>query len=96
MWKNWWTVYESPVDRNPRNTRYALLLALGEYTLSEIPESRREALLKQLADSYRKDPGRARMVPQAGYCGTGGRTRINGFRLALSPSVKSPEAEHNE
>ena len=37
-------------------TRYALLLALGEYTLSEIPESRRETLLKQLADSYRNDP----------------------------------------
>ncbi len=35
---------------------YALLLALGEYALSEIPESRREALLKQLVDSYRNDP----------------------------------------
>jgi serine/threonine protein kinase/formylglycine-generating enzyme required for sulfatase activity len=49
-------VSESPVDRHPRNTRYALLLALGEYTLSEIPESRRETLLRQLADSYRNDP----------------------------------------
>ncbi len=49
-------VSESPVDRHPRNTRYALFLALGEYTLSEIPESRREALLTQLADSYRNDP----------------------------------------
>ena len=36
--------------------RYALLLALGEYPLSEIPESRREALLTQLADTYRIDP----------------------------------------
>ena len=49
-------VSESPVDRHPRNMRYALLLALGEYTLSEIPESRHEALLKQLAEAYRDDP----------------------------------------
>jgi serine/threonine protein kinase/formylglycine-generating enzyme required for sulfatase activity len=49
-------VSESPVDRHPRNTRYALLLAIGEYTLSEIPESSREMLLKQLADLYRNDP----------------------------------------
>ncbi len=47
---------QSPVDRHPRNTRYALLLALGEYTLSEIPESRRDALLKQLAEAYSNDP----------------------------------------
>ena len=49
-------VSESPMDRHPRNTRYALLLALGEYSLNEIPESRHETLLKQLADSYRNDP----------------------------------------
>lgn len=49
-------VSESPVDRYPRNARYALLLALGEYTLNEIPEARREALLKQLAETYRNDP----------------------------------------
>ncbi len=45
-----------PKDRYPKNTRYALLLALGEFSLEEIPESRREALLKQLADWYRHDP----------------------------------------
>ena len=41
-----------------RNARehYAVLLALGEYALSEIPDSRRDALLKQLADTYRNDP----------------------------------------
>ena len=49
-------VSESPVDRHPRNTRYALFLALGEYTLSEIPESRSEALLTQLTEAYRNDP----------------------------------------
>ena len=41
---------------HPRNTRYALLLALGEFSLEEIPDSRRETLLKQLADWYRNDP----------------------------------------
>lgn len=45
-----------PVDRFPRNTRYALLLALGEYTLSDVPELHRDALLKQLGDWYRNDP----------------------------------------
>ena len=40
---------------NPR-IRYALLLAIGEYTLEEIPPARREPFLKQLVDSYRNDP----------------------------------------
>jgi len=40
----------APKDRYPKNARYALLLSLGEFSLAEIPESRREALLKQLAD----------------------------------------------
>jgi len=35
---------------------YALLLALGEYSLAEIPESQRDDLLKQLGDWYRNDP----------------------------------------
>ena len=39
---------DGPVKRYPRNTRYALLLALGEFSLAEIPESRRQALLEQL------------------------------------------------
>jgi formylglycine-generating enzyme required for sulfatase activity len=47
---------DGPSERYPRNTRYALLLALGEFTLEEIPDSRREKLLKQLADLYRNDP----------------------------------------
>jgi serine/threonine protein kinase/formylglycine-generating enzyme required for sulfatase activity len=49
-------VSDGPVDRFPRNTRYALLLALGEYTLSDVPELQRDALLKQLGDWYRDDP----------------------------------------
>ncbi|MGM0489374.1 MAG: hypothetical protein ACQESR_21765, partial [Planctomycetota bacterium] len=47
---------DGPGDRYPPHTRYALLLALGEFTLDEIPESQRTPLLKQLADWYRNDP----------------------------------------
>ena len=46
----------APKDRYPKNTRYALLLSLGEFSLEEIPESRRVALLEQLAGWYRHDP----------------------------------------
>jgi eukaryotic-like serine/threonine-protein kinase len=49
-------ISDAQKDRYPRNARYALLLALGEFSLEEIPDSRREALLKQLADCYRHDP----------------------------------------
>ena len=49
-------VSDAPKDRYPKNTRYALLLSLGEFSIDEIPESRRVALLKQLADWYRHDP----------------------------------------
>jgi len=42
-------------DRYPKNSRYALLLALGEFSLQEIPASRREALLTRLADWYGQD-----------------------------------------
>lgn len=49
-------VSESPVDRYPSQARYALLLALGEYSLDEVPATQREALVQQLADLYRSDP----------------------------------------
>lgn len=49
-------VTAAPPDRFPRNTRYALLLALGEYELEEIAEGQRTALLKQLAEWYANDP----------------------------------------
>ncbi|MDX1929716.1 MAG: SUMF1/EgtB/PvdO family nonheme iron enzyme [Pirellulaceae bacterium] len=35
---------------------YAILLAMGEYALDEVPPPRRESLLKELADTYRNDP----------------------------------------
>jgi formylglycine-generating enzyme required for sulfatase activity len=47
---------DGPVNRYPRSARYALLLALGEFRLEEIPDARRETLLKQLAEWYRNDP----------------------------------------
>jgi formylglycine-generating enzyme required for sulfatase activity len=49
-------VSAAPKDRYPKNARYALLLSLGEFSIEEIPESRRVALLEQLADWYRHDP----------------------------------------
>jgi len=49
-------VSDAPKDRYPKNTRYALLLALGEFSIEEIPDTRRVALLEQLAGWYRHDP----------------------------------------
>jgi formylglycine-generating enzyme required for sulfatase activity len=42
--------------RYPKDTRYALLLSIGEYGRSEIPASRIELLIKRLADWYANDP----------------------------------------
>jgi formylglycine-generating enzyme required for sulfatase activity len=42
--------------RYPKDTRYALLLSIGEYGRSEIPASRIELLIKKLADWYANDP----------------------------------------
>jgi len=49
-------VSDSLQERYPKDARYGLLLALGEFTLEEVPASRRDALLGQLADWYRNDP----------------------------------------
>ena len=43
-------------NRHPSDARYALLLALGEFTLAEVSELRRDALIKQLAGWFRDDP----------------------------------------
>lgn len=63
------SVGEEPTGSGPTGSRladtsgyqsaralYALLLALGEFSLEEIPESRRESLVEQLADWYANDP----------------------------------------
>jgi formylglycine-generating enzyme required for sulfatase activity len=49
-------IKSGPANRYPRDARYALLLALGEFTLDEVSELRRDALIKELADWYRRDP----------------------------------------
>ncbi len=46
---------DGPANRYPRDARYALLLALGEFTLADVSQSRRDALIKQLAGRYRHD-----------------------------------------
>lgn len=43
----------------PQYTRYALLLALGEFRLDEVPAPRRDELIRQLADWYAHDPSSA-------------------------------------
>ena len=40
----------------PKDTRYALMLSIGEYGRNEIPASRYEVLVKKLADWYATDP----------------------------------------
>lgn len=46
----------NPKVRCPPHTRYALLLALGEFALENVPDSRRQSLVTQLAEWYRHDP----------------------------------------
>jgi len=46
----------APKGRYPLNSRYALLLALGEFQLSEIPAARRIPLLEQVKEWYAYDP----------------------------------------
>ena len=104
-------VSESPVDRHPRNTRYALFLALGEYTLSEIPESRRETLLKQLTEAYRNDPssgvhgaagwllrrwGQAEVVQQVDQTAVPYSTDREWFTLAITVTPTSPPKPKEE
>jgi serine/threonine protein kinase/formylglycine-generating enzyme required for sulfatase activity len=48
-------VKSGTANRCPPDARYALLLALGEFTLADVSESLRDALIKQLAEWYRHD-----------------------------------------
>ena len=49
-------VSRGPASRCPPDARYALLLVLGEFAVADISESRRGALIRQLAGWYRDDP----------------------------------------
>ena len=53
------SVAEAPPNRYPNHVRYGLLLALGEFSLPEVPEVDREKLLAQLAEWYAHDPSSA-------------------------------------
>ena len=49
-------VSTAPPGRYAKESRYALLLALAEFRLSEVPENRRPSVLKQVRDWYANDP----------------------------------------
>jgi len=50
-------VSQASADRYTKNSRYGLLLALGEYSLeNEIPPARREAFVAKLSNWYHHDP----------------------------------------
>jgi eukaryotic-like serine/threonine-protein kinase len=49
-------VSTAALGKFPRDARYALLLAIGEYAPNELPAARRETLVRQLADWYANDP----------------------------------------
>ncbi len=66
----------APKDRYPKNTRYALLLALGEFSIEEIPESRSG---KHSSSNWPTGTAMIRVrgytVRRVGCCGNGGRRR---------------------
>jgi formylglycine-generating enzyme required for sulfatase activity len=45
-----------PIENYPRDTRYAIMLAIGEYDAGEIPDAKREALVERLSQWYASDP----------------------------------------
>jgi eukaryotic-like serine/threonine-protein kinase len=100
----------APKDRYPKNTRYALLLSLGEFSIGEIPESRRVALLEQLADWYRHDPssgvhgaagwllrqwGQAEVVRQVDQTAVPYSADREWFTLAITVTPKAEPAKEN-
>jgi eukaryotic-like serine/threonine-protein kinase len=100
----------APKDRYPKNIRYALLLSLGEFSIGEIPESRRAALLEQLADWYRHDPssgvhgaagwllrqwGQAEVVRQVDQTAVPYSADREWFTLAITVTPKAEPAKEN-
>jgi len=91
--------------------KYAILLAIGEFTLKEIPESRREPLLKQLSDTYRTDPssgvhgaagwllrqwGQAEVVREVDQTPVPYSLDREWFTLAITVTPKSPPKPEEE
>lgn len=52
-------VAAAPRNQYPTDTKYGLLLAIGEYVSDEIPSVRREELITKLVDWYANDPNSA-------------------------------------
>jgi eukaryotic-like serine/threonine-protein kinase len=101
----------APKNRYPKNARYALMLALGEFSIEEIPESRRVALLEQLADFYRHDPssgvhgatgwllrqwGKAEVVSQVDHTAVQYAPDREWFTLAITVTPKAPPKPKTE
>jgi formylglycine-generating enzyme required for sulfatase activity len=72
--------------------RYALLLAIGEYAATDIPTSRREVLVKQLADWYANDPSSGIHSASGWLLRYLGETEI-ATRIDQTPVAYSPERE---
>jgi len=104
-------VSDAPKDRYPKNTRHALLLSLGEFSIEEIPESRRVALLEQLADWYRHDPssgvhgaagwllrqwGQAEVARQVDHTAVSYSTDREWFTLAITVTPTAPPKPKTE
>jgi formylglycine-generating enzyme required for sulfatase activity len=49
-------VSAAPLGRYAKESRYALLLALAEFELHDVPENRQPSVLKQVRDWYATDP----------------------------------------
>lgn len=54
---------------------FGLLLALGEFELSELPDEHREPIIEQLANWHAHDPAQPFTAPAAGSCAAGDRMR---------------------
>ncbi len=72
--------------------RYALLLALGEFQLEEIPETRRDTLVEQLADWYANDPSSGVHGASGWLLRQWGQTEV-ATRVDQTPVPYSPDRE---
>ncbi len=85
-------VSDAPVDRYPGSTRYGLLMAIGEFTLEEIPESRRNAVLAQLEEWFVRDPASGVHSATGWLLRRWGQTEIV-TRIEQTPVPYSPDRE---
>ncbi|MEZ6104794.1 MAG: hypothetical protein R3B96_01435 [Pirellulaceae bacterium] len=82
----------SEAFRRSAHARYALLLALGEFGLEEIPETRRKPLLEQLADWYANDPSSGVHGAAGWLLRQWGQTEV-ATRVDQTPVAYSPDRE---